>query len=767
MKSKVKRNIIFSVFVILIFEIITSTFFSVKATSLNGSNYSKKNSNYNYAYNYNDDYIGDDDDIFNDNYNNLYDYYIESYNVDINVSNNNSYDIKETIVAYFNKEKHGIIRNIPTRNTVTRTDGSTNTNRAKITKVNVNEKYSLSTGADEVKLKIGDAGTVLTGRHTYQISYTYNIGNDKLKDADEFYLNLIGNQWDTNINKLTFTITMPKDFDTNKIGFSAGKYGTSGIPKDGYFNYSVKNNVITGTYNKTLPPNNGFTVRITLPDGYFEKQKLKITIFDFIAICLPIIFLIIAIFEWKKYGKDEKPVETVEFNPPDNMNSLDVAYAYKGKVNSKDVVSLLIYLANKGYIKIKVEETGSKLLKSKSYKIIKVKEYDGNDENERLFLKRLFKNGTIYRTKNNTNNNIQYNNNNIQNNNIQYNKNNVPNNYIQYNNNNVQNNNIQYNNNNVPNNYIQYNNNNVQNNNIQNNNNNVPNNNIQNNNNVFRCVTKSDLEESFYLTVDEIIDNENTSELKNKIFEKGVWNRAKKIIILSLLIILTMSIGPLLNGVEIKTTMIANLILIAITMLFYVFALSSKFNNTKVKNIVQNIVIEIVALCFCFSLIAFAPLYNIIMNMNKLGLIELGIQMISLIFIMILVTLMKRRTKYGTEVLGKILGFKTFLKTAEKEKLEMLVNQDPGYFYNILPYAYVLGVSDEWIKNFETISLMPPEWYVGNNSYYDFLNDYNNLMRTSANVMTSSPSSDFSGGSFSGGGGFSGGGSGGGGGSSW
>lgn len=689
MKSKVKRNIIFSVFIILVFEIITSTFFSVKATSINGSNYFKKNSYYNYVYN--DD---DDDDIFNDNYNNLYDYYIESYNVDINVSNDNSYDIKETIVAYFNKEKHGIIRNIPTRNTVTRTDGSTNTNRAKITNVNVNEKYSLSRGADEVKLKIGDAGTVLTGRHTYQISYTYNIGNDKLKDADEFYLNLIGNQWDTNINKLTFTITMPKDFDTDKIGFSVGKYGTSGIPKDGYFNYSVKNNVITGTYNKTLPPNNGFTVRITLPDGYFEKQKLKITIFDFIAICLPIIFLIIAIFEWEKYGKDEKPVETVEFNPPDNMNSLDVAYAYKGKANSNDVVSLLIYLANKGYIKIKVEETGSKLLKSKSYKIIEVKKYDGNDENERLFLERLFKNGTIYRTENN---------------------------------------------------------------------------------NVFRCVTKSDLEESFYTTVNEIIDNENTSEFKNKIFEKGLWNRAKKIIILSLLVILTMSIGPLLNGTKIKTTVIANLVLIVTTMLFYLFALSSKFNNTRIKNIIIAFVISFFTIFSFVFVLLYDIVSEIIINMNKLGLIELGIQVISLIFIMILVTLMKRRTKYGTEVLGRILGFKTFLKTAEKEKLETLVNQDPEYFYNILPYAYVLGVSDEWIKNFETISLMPPEWYVGNDSYYDyhtFSNNYNYLMRTSANAMTSRPSSSdsyssFSGGSFSGGGGFSGGGSGGGGGSSW
>ena len=245
MKSKVKRNIIFSVFIILIFEIITSTLFSVKATSLNDSNYSKKNSNYNY----NDDYFNNDDDndVFN-YYNDLYGYAIESYNVDINVSNDNSYDIKETIVAYFSKEKHGIIRNIPTRNTVTRTDGSTNTNRAKITNVNVSEKYSLSREADEVKLKIGDADTVLTGRHTYQISYTYNIGNDKLKDADEFYLNLIGNQWDTYINKLTFTIKMPKDFDTDKIGFSVGNYGKSGVLDDGYFNYSVNNNVIKGTY---------------------------------------------------------------------------------------------------------------------------------------------------------------------------------------------------------------------------------------------------------------------------------------------------------------------------------------------------------------------------------------------------------------------------------------------------------------------------------------------------------------------------------------
>ena len=48
---------------------------------------------------------------------------------------------------------------------------------------------------------------------------------------------------------------------------------------------------------------------------------------------------------------------------------------------------------------------------------------------------------------------------------------------------------------------------------------------------------------------------------------------------------------------------------------------------------------------------------------------------------------------------------------SEKEKLEMLVEQDPSYFYNILPYTYVLGVSNKWIKKFEDIKMEPPEWY--------------------------------------------------------
>jgi uncharacterized membrane protein len=126
---------------------------------------------------------------------------------------------------------------------------------------------------------------------------------------------------------------------------------------------------------------------------------------------------------------------------------------------------------------------------------------------------------------------------------------------------------------------------------------------------------------------------------------------------------------------------------------------------------------------------------------------------------------MSKRTSFGNEILGRIKGFKTFLVTAEKHKLETLVMQDPTYFYNILPFTYVLGVSDKWINKFESISIPPPEWYTGNTHFSTvaFGHFINSTMQSATTSMSSSPSS----GSSSSGGGSSGHGSGGGGGHSW
>lgn len=95
-----------------------------------------------------------------------------------------------------------------------------------------------------------------------------------------------------------------------------------------------------------------------------------------------------------------------------------------------------------------------------------------------------------------------------------------------------------------------------------------------------------------------------------------------------------------------------------------------------------------------------------------------------------------------------------------------MVLQNPTYFYDILPYTYVLGVSDKWIKKFESITLRAPEWY-DSDSPFDMLSFHtfmNSTMDSARSAMTYSPSSSSS---SSSGGGMSGGGSGGGGGGSW
>ncbi len=76
------------------------------------------------------------------------------------------------------------------------------------------------------------------------------------------------------------------------------------------------------------------------------------------------------------------------------------------------------------------------------------------------------------------------------------------------------------------------------------------------------------------------------------------------------------------------------------------------------------------------------------------------------IFINIFLTfIMKRRTVYGEKLFAKVKGFRTFLETVEKDNLEKMVLKNPNYFYDILPYTYVLGISKKWIEKFEKIHI--------------------------------------------------------------
>jgi uncharacterized membrane protein len=134
---------------------------------------------------------------------------------------------------------------------------------------------------------------------------------------------------------------------------------------------------------------------------------------------------------------------------------------------------------------------------------------------------------------------------------------------------------------------------------------------------------------------------------------------------------------------------------------------------------------------------------------------------------------MSKKTQKGTALYQKLLGFKEFIKSVEKDRLQEFLKQDENYFDKVLPYAIVFDMADRWKDKLKGLDVPPPKWYSG---YYGssgfntalFMNSLDHSMTAMTNSFYSSPhSSGSSGSSFGGGGGFSGGGFGGGGGSSW
>ncbi len=623
----------------------------------------------------------------NDNYGS-YDYVIDKYDINIIVNENNTFDVTETIDTYFNVPKHGIFRTIPLKNTIKRLDGTTSTNRTQIKNVSVNAENSTSKEEGNYQIKIGSASETLTGEKEYIIKYTYNLGKDPVKDYDELYYNIIGNEWDTVIGNITFSITMPKSFDSSKLGFSAGRVGSTDSSK---IKYSVSGNTITGSYNGILWENEALTVRCELPEGYFVGAGLDINLLNYIVYLFPIIFLIIAILLWYKFGRDDQVIETVEFYPPEGFNSLEVGFLYKGEAVSQDVTSLLIYLANKGYIKIVETEEKSLFSKAKGFKIIKLKDYDGDNVNERLFLNGLFAMRRLNTSS--AENSI--------------NQNTIP----------------------------------------------------------TLEVTSADLYDKFYITMSNILLNINNKENKNKILEKSASSKAKFIIFMIIATYCLITIPPVLEYGE-SSLLVALLFPgIGFTVMFKMLLDPKLRNSSGNKLSYASVILFFLIWGLGFGGLPWAMMVLPALQQDSIYLIGYFVGIFCVLGMVVCLTYLPKRTSYGNEILGKIKGFKNFLETAEKDQLEAMVAKNPTYFYNILPYTYVLGVSDKWIKKFEVISMQAPTWYDGSDTFD--VATFGTFMNSTMSSATSAMSYDSSSSSSDSGGGSAGGGSGGGGGGSW
>lgn len=133
-----------------------------------------------------------------------------------------------------------------------------------------------------------------------------------------------------------------------------------------------------------------------------------------------------------------------------------------------------------------------------------------------------------------------------------------------------------------------------------------------------------------------------------------------------------------------------------------------------------------------------------------------------------LVNKMPRRSALGREMLRRILGFRQYLATAEKERQRY--NEQANIFAAYLPYAIVFHCVDKWARALQALGATEEQfqtWYAGTTPLNPivFSQSLMSLSSEVSNVIVSTPGG--SGSSGFGGGGSSGGGGGGGGGGSW
>jgi len=142
---------------------------------------------------------------------------------------------------------------------------------------------------------------------------------------------------------------------------------------------------------------------------------------------------------------------------------------------------------------------------------------------------------------------------------------------------------------------------------------------------------------------------------------------------------------------------------------------------------------------------------------------------ISGLIIMILGSLMPKKTKLGAETKDHLLGFKQFLSVTDKERLAFhnAPDKNPDQFLEYLPFAIAMGVEKQWADQFKDMYIENPQWYQGNYSHAIIASQLVNDFSGFGTQINSSLSTASHGGTGSGGGGFSGGGFGGGGGGSW
>ncbi|MBT8233225.1 MAG: DUF2207 domain-containing protein [Saprospiraceae bacterium] len=276
------------------------------------------------------------------------DYIIRNFDATITINQDGTFDVHEKIDVDFTEKRRGIKRNIPKK---IKHYGIVK--RIELSNVQVNgDPFSMHSDGNNRIIRIGDIKKYITGLKSYDLKYTLKNAFLFEDDHTAFMYNLIAD-WDVPILAVKYRIILPTDLE---MPFNDFKVVTGFDDEDKRRASMVKNGaIISGESFTALRPHENITLALKLPVDYITRPippKPKVPVFKRDKIWfLPMIFIgwFLGFFINSKKEDDESPVED-QYYPPKDFSPAEVGTYYDGTVHPEDIISLLPYWANKGYL---------------------------------------------------------------------------------------------------------------------------------------------------------------------------------------------------------------------------------------------------------------------------------------------------------------------------------------------------------------------------------------------------------------------------------
>lgn len=312
---------------------------------------------------------------------------IKSFDSNININKDGTIDVKETILYDFDYlQKHGIFREID----FIKTNQDGKKYKLNFSNFSVNDgknnsiNFKISTVDEKsTRLQIGDADKLITGIHTYVISYKVSGALTYFSDHDELYWNVNGNQWTVPTRRITSEVILPVGIrkEDIKMVCYTGAYGSKeSLCLTKLLSLYDRAEIVTMS-NNSLGSGEGLSIVISFPKNIvavlepkefvpFSETllgRLVTWLLVFLAVCWYVFLPFFIIYKWFKNGRDPKStigVTTAWFDPPKTQDGKrfltpgEVGTLGDETVDMKDISATIVDLARRGYLVIDERKKG-------------------------------------------------------------------------------------------------------------------------------------------------------------------------------------------------------------------------------------------------------------------------------------------------------------------------------------------------------------------------------------------------------------------------